>query len=62
VEPDFLRWQSGQRRQVQLAAGSSGPGFLAIHHFIYLSLLFFVFRSWLPGRKAVVSGDVELWG
>jgi hypothetical protein len=28
-------------------------GFLALLHFIYLSLLFVVFLSWLPGRRAV---------
>ncbi|MGB4323833.1 MAG: hypothetical protein WBJ33_01050, partial [Candidatus Nanopelagicales bacterium] len=51
-----------RRLQDQRAAGSSGPGFLALHQFIYSSLLLLVFGSLLFGRKAAVPGGVEPWG
>ena len=37
-------------------------GLLALHHFIDLSLLLFVFRSWLPGRMTAVPDSVEVTG
>ena len=59
MAPDFRQWQSAQRQQELHAAGSSGPGFLALHPFIYLALLFSVFRSWLLVRKAAVPVGVR---
>jgi hypothetical protein len=60
-----MPWHLGQGKpsninaQVLHAARSSGPGFLALPHFIYSSLLLFVFGSLLFGRMAGVPGQVD---
>ncbi len=59
VEPGFCLWRSGERRRVRRDWGSCGPGFLALHTFIYSLILLFVFGSLLFGRMAGVPGQVD---
>jgi hypothetical protein len=55
-----LEWPSERRLEGWRSASSSDQGFLALHHFIYLTLLFFVFRFWLFGRKDLMPRAVVL--